>query len=179
MRYRVETSIVRTSVLTALLIALAAVLGYMETVLLAPALPLPGLRLGLANVAVVVVLAYLGARRALVVTAAKVLIVGVATGTIAGPVGWMALFGSLASWAVMSLLATSERFSVIGWSVAGAGANVCAQLLTASVVMNSSAPLYLAPLSLTASVVTGLFVGLIAHLLLSRLPRTLLVPVGS
>lgn len=179
MRFRADIRTVRALAFTALLMALAAVLGYLEAVALPPLLPVPGLRIGLANIAVLVALAVLGSRSALVVTLGKVFIVGLATGLIASPVVWMSLAGSLAAWYVMSVLSRrGDSFSVVGWSVGGAAAHVVAQLIVASMLIQSWAPLFLAPISIASSVVAGLAIGFIARLLLSRLPTTSVVAVG-
>jgi heptaprenyl diphosphate synthase len=179
MRFRAEIRTVHSLAITALLMALAAILGYLEAVALPPLLPIPGLRVGLANIAVVVALALLGSRSALVVTLGKVLIVGLATGLIASPVAWMSLAGSLAAWGVMSLLwSRGVSFSVVGWSVGGAAAHVLAQLIVASAIMQSWTPFLLTPISIASSALAGLAIGFIAHLLLSRLPRTTLATVG-
>ncbi len=79
MRSRVEMVGSRATALTAMLLAVATALGYAEAVLL-PALPVPGLKLGLANVAVVIALAVLGPARAAVVSVGRVFLVALATG---------------------------------------------------------------------------------------------------
>jgi heptaprenyl diphosphate synthase len=160
-----------------MLLAVATALGYAEAVLM-PSLPVPGLKLGLANVAVVVALAVLGPGRAAVVSLGRVLLVALATGTLGGPAMALALSGAVASWTVMALMARQkDTFSVIGWSLAGAAAHAVGQLLVAVIVTGSAAPIMLLPLALALSLVTGTVVGLLAHLLISRVPA--LEPVYS
>lgn len=163
----------RTLALGAALVALGAVLGLVESAIVPP-LPVPGVRLGLANLAVVLALAWLGPRRALEVSALRVLLVALAAGTLGGPGFAMALSGALAAWAAMAALArTSPGVSPLGWSVAGAAAHVLAQLAVASVLSGSPAPLLLSPLSLALALLCGLAVGYSARLLLSRPPLVL------
>lgn len=173
---------VRATALTATLLALAAVLGYAEAVLLPP-LPVAGLRLGVANVAVVVALASVGPRAALSVSLGRVLLVGLAVGSLGGPASLMALGGALTSWAVMATLSRAPRaFSALGWSVAGSAAHVSAQLLVACALVGSSAPLALSTVALPLSLATGLATGVIALAVLSRFPVSLsrsLTPVPS
>lgn len=153
-----------------LLVALGAVLGLVESAMLPP-LPVPGVRLGIANIAVVLAFALLGPRRALSVAALRVVVTGLAAGTLVGPAGFLSLAGALCAWAVMAPLASRpDRFGPIGWSVAGAAAHVAGQLVMASVLTGSPAPMVFAPLSLAASLACGLAVGQAARLLLSRLP---------
>ncbi len=159
---------------TALLLACACVLSYAESVLL-PASPIPGLRIGLANIAVVVALDRIGASAAAMVAIGRVFVVCAAMGTLMGPVGAMALAGALCSWAAMAgLRACGSRFSVVGWSVAGASVHVIAQLVTASVIVGSGAVIALSPVSLALSLPTGLMVGFAARLLISRISRPVL-----
>ena len=170
MQSRADFSEARATALTALLLALATVLGYVEAVLM-PSLVVPGLKLGLANVAVVVALATLGPWRAAFVSLGRVLLVGLATGTLGGPTTVLALTGAVTAWAAMAVMAREKAtFSVIGWSLAGACAHAVGQLFAAVVVTGSAAPIMLMPWALALSLVTGALVGLLAHLLISRVP---------
>lgn len=154
----------------ALLAALAAAIGYAEAVLL-PSLPLPGLRLGLANVAVLVAMLALGPRPAFAVGAVKVVLVGLATGSLFGPSGAMSAAGTLAAWfAAAALLAAGDRFSPVGLGVGASAAHVTAQFAVACALTGSFAPLLLLPLSLAASLPAGLATGYSARLLVSRTP---------
>jgi heptaprenyl diphosphate synthase len=153
----------------AMLVAVGAILGIVETAL-APAIPVPGVRLGLANLAVVLAVALVGRGAALRVTLLRVLVVALATGSLGGPAFAMALAGAVASWAVMAWLSTFRSVSPIGWSVGGAAAHVGAQLLVASALTGTVVPLLLAPLSLLLALGCGLVIGYSSRLLLSRLP---------
>lgn len=159
----------RTLTTVALLVAVGAVLGLVESSII-PALPVPGVRLGLGNLAVVLALSLVGRAAALRVSALRVVIVAVATGALGGPGFAMAVAGALASWAVMSLLSRLRGVSAIGWSVGGAAAHVLAQLFVASWIAGSAAPLLLSPIALALAVSCGLVIGYSSRLLLSRLP---------
>jgi heptaprenyl diphosphate synthase len=168
----------RTLASTALLIALGAMLGIVEGSVVPP-LPVPGVRIGLANIAVVLALALLGPGPALQVGLGRVLIVALASGTLGGPTFAMAIFGALAAWGVMTALArVAPAVSPLGWSVAGAAAHVLVQLVVAAVLLGTVAPMLMAPLSLALALACGLAVGYSARLLLSRLPVAV-VEVGK
>ena len=153
----------------AMLVAVGAILGIVETALV-PALPIPGVRLGLANLAVVLALPLVGRAAALRVSVLRILIVAIATGALGGPAFAMALGGAVASWAVMAWLAGRRSVSPIGWSVGGAAAHVTAQLLVACVLTGSAVPALLAPFALLLALGCGLVIGYASRLLLSRLP---------
>ncbi|MDP2401802.1 MAG: Gx transporter family protein, partial [Actinomycetota bacterium] len=69
-----------------------------------------------------------------------------------------------------------ERFSVVGWSIAGSAAHVCGQILAATLLLGTTAPLLLFPISLALALLSGVATGLVARLLLSRLPSLSLSP---
>lgn len=170
MRSRGDTRTRRVAA-TGSLIALASVLGLVESLLIAP-MPVPGMRLGLANIAVVIALAALGPSSALAVSLGRVFVVGLATGTLLGPTSAMSLAGALAAWLVMVGLSSAGRiFSCVGWSVGGSAANVIAQLVAASLLSGTVAPLVLLPLSLGLSLPSGVGVGLAARALVPRVSQ--------
>lgn len=161
-----------------LLLALAAVIGYLEATLMAP-LPVPGVRLGLANVAVIIALVRFGPRAAAAVSLGRVLLVALATGTLAGPTFLLSLAGASASLVAMVALASAgPTFSVIGWSLGGSAAHVAAQLLAAAFLTGTRAPLALAPVALGLSIPLGFAVGHLARLLISRVPDWSLSAAG-
>ncbi len=163
---------------TALLLAVASVIGYVEAVMWPP-LPVPGLKLGLANIAVIIALVSLGPARAAAVSFGRVLVVALASGTVGGPVFAMSLAGAAASLAVMvALRRFGPLFSVVGWAVAGSAVHCLAQLGVSAVFVGSTAPLALAPLSLGLSLPSGLVIGCTARLLISRIPRPVLSAAG-
>lgn len=162
----------------ALLLALAAVIGYLETVLLTP-LPIPGLRLGLANVAVIVTLSRFGPRAAALVSLGRVVLVALVAGTLATPTFLLSAGGACASLVVMIALSSAGSvFSVIGWSLAASAAHVIAQLCVASLFVGGPAPLALAPVALALSLPLGYVVGCLARLLLFRIPDWSLSAAG-
>ena len=170
MRFHVDSAGVHAVALTAALLALATCLGYVEAVLM-PALPVPGLKLGLANIAVIIALVTVGPWRAALVSLGRVLLVALATGVVGGPAMILALAGAVASWSVMALMSSQrETFSVVGWSLAGSCAHSVGQLVVAVLVTGTAAPIMLLPVSLSFSLVTGTTVGVVAYLLISRIP---------
>lgn len=159
----------RESTVTAGLLAIACVLGLLEAVL--PGIPLaPWLRLGLANIAVVVALAISGGRMALAVSVGRIVIVGVAAGTLGSPAFLIGGAGSLASLVVMWALSRLGRvFSPVGWSAAGSVAHMLAQFIVASVILGSCSIFMLAPVSLLLALPLGALTGTLARTVVSRL----------
>lgn len=166
MRTSADTSTLTT---TALLVAVGSVLGLVENAVLPP-FPVPGVRLGLANIAVVLALILVGRAAALRVALLRVAIVGLAAGSLGGPGFLLAVGGAIAAWAVMSPLSRMRQVSSLGMSVAGAAAHVAAQLVLAAVLTGGPAPLLFVPLSLCLAVPCGLAIGSVVQVLTARLP---------
>ncbi|HEX9093148.1 MAG TPA: Gx transporter family protein, partial [Coriobacteriia bacterium] len=110
----------------------------------------------------------------------RVVLVGIAAGSLGGPAGLLALAGALAAWGAMSVLDRFRgQFSVVGLSVAGAAAHVAGQLAAACLVTGALAPLAFVPLSLALGLACGLAIGYSARLLLSRVPLARPVEVAG
>lgn len=159
----------RRVALSAGLLATACVLGVVESSL-PPVAVVPWLRVGLANIAVVVALMMLGPRVAGFVTGGKVLAVALLTGTVATPAFLMASAGAALSFIVMTVLARFARsLSAVGLSAAGSAAHVVAQFGVAAAVLGTPSLLVLAPPSVLAALVFGVATGTLAGMTVSRL----------
>lgn len=157
----------RRIVLAGVLLAVACVLGLAES---AVGTPIPGVRIGLANIAVLVALYECGAGAALAVSVLRVAIVGLATGALMGPATGLGLAGATAAWAAMALVkASGPRFSIVGVSAAGAVAHVAVQFAVAAMLVGSIGVARLATPALLVSLLLGLATGLVARYVLSRL----------
>lgn len=139
------------------LAALAMVLGYLETFV---PIPLPGVKLGLANIAVLLMLAARDVWGAFWVAVIKV----VATGLLFGSPVTLAYsaVGTTLAFAVMVPLSQLRTMRLEMVSVAGALAHQAGQLLVAQALLGTSAVWYGAPVLMVAGCVTGLLSGMVA-----------------
>lgn len=142
---------------TALLLAVALVLGYFESLLFH--LPgVPGLKLGLANITVLLALDQFGAPYALGLSVGKAVLTAFLFGN---PVALLySLFGSVLSWAGMSL--GKRGFGVLGVSVIGSVLHNAGQLAVACLLTQSTAPIGYAPILLAGGTLFGALTGLCA-----------------
>lgn len=127
--------------------------------------PLPFFRLGLANLPLLIGLAFLKPRDLILVLLLKVLGQGLVNGTLASYVFLFSLTGSASSLLVMysAYRFGGKRISLVGVSVLGAMASSLVQLaLSISFVFGDTARL-IAPLSLGSGLVTGVVIGLFAR----------------
>ncbi len=151
----------------ALLALLAVALGTLEG--LVPR-PVPFLKLGLANAAVVIALVRLGVFKAALVTGVRVAGVGMATGVLATPSFALSASGALAALAAMGLLSRLRpaALSVVGLSLAGGEASMLGQLGAAAVLLPELPLDRLAGPALAWGCLSGAAVGAGANWLLRR-----------
>ena len=152
-----------------LFVTLATALGVLETMFPNP-FPIPGIKLGLANIVTLLVLAMYGLKEGLLVSLLRVLFTSLLGGTLLSVGFFLSLSGALLSTLVMALLFRyMPTLSIIGISMAGAVSHNIGQLLTASVLIQTGYIFYYLPILLLAGIPTGLSTGYIARLLLDFL----------
>lgn len=147
---------------------LAACCLFLSTVEYAVPKPLPFMRLGLANLPVLLSVKKLRARGTLALTACKVLVQALVGGTMFSYIFVFSVAGSFASCLAVLLLyrlcGKSGSISFIGLSLAGSLANNAAQLFCARLMLFGGNTRYIAPLLLGVGLVTGLLLGVFANL---------------
>ena len=154
--------------LTALMVSLALIFSYIEFLIpFAPAIP--GIKLGIANLVIIVTLYYLGPRYALMVNIVRVLMAGLLFTGVFGAAYSMA--GALLSFLVMFLLLRTGLFSVTGISIAGGVAHNLGQILVAALLVSNIKMFAYFPVLIFSGVISGAIIGVIAWIILQRLPR--------
>lgn len=145
-------------ILLSLFIAIGAILGLVESSLPIP-IPLPGARLGFANIAVLSTLNLIGPVAALIVAVGKSLLLLLLSGNVTS--FFYSLAGGIASAIGMALAKKyfDRYLSEIGISEIGSFFHNIAQVTVAAwVIQNSHLIIYL-PLLLGLGLLTGYFVG--------------------
>lgn len=153
-----------------ILIALALIFSYLEKFIpVELIIPIPGIKLGLANIVTIAALILLDVRSATVITVLRCVLANMLFGT---PISMIfAISGALAAVTIMTVLKAGYNriFSVIGISAAGAAAHNAGQIAAAALVMKSTAIFAYLPLLLIASMLTGFVTGVIAKSIIHRL----------
>lgn len=149
-----------------MLTALALIFSYIEF-LIPISIGLPGIKLGIANVVIVVAIYKLGASYGLVINIARILLAALLFGNMFSAI--YALCGGLLSLIVMVLLKKTNLFSIVGVSMAGGVFHNVGQILIATVLVSSVKALYYFPVLLFAGLVTGIINGVISTLILRAL----------
>jgi heptaprenyl diphosphate synthase len=142
---------------SAVLIALALALSYTERFIpLQLVIPLPGVKLGLANIVTLVSLYLLGWKRTLPIVVIRCFL-GALFGSLTGLA--FSLTGGLISLAVMALCKKIPVFSIYGVSILGAAAHNIGQILAAMALMASVYVGAYLPYLLFIAICTGLATG--------------------
>ena len=152
----------------AVLTAMALALSYLENFFpLSLAIPIPGIKLGLANIVTMFALYALGPGQALMILLARCLLGAVFAGNMNALI--FSILGGVTAMLVMIGLSHWRRLSVYGVSVGGAAAHNCGQVAAAILTLGNTAPLYYLPILLGVSLFTGALTGLIAACLFRAL----------
>ncbi len=148
--------------------ALALIFSYVEAIIPFNA-GIPGVKLGIANLVVLVSLYVLGGRYTLVINVLRILVAGLLFNGFFGAM--YSLAGGLLSFAVMALLKKTGLFSTIGISMAGGVAHNLGQLLVAAAIVENMKLFFYFPVLLFSGMISGVFIGILAHLVLRKLPK--------
>ena len=148
------------------LTTIAMMLSYLEA-LVPLSVAVPGIKIGLANIAVVFALYSLGTAAACSVSGVRVLLLALLFGNVMTFA--YSVSGAVLSLAVMAALEHSGKFGCIGVSVAGGIAHNGGQILCAALLLGTRQILYYLPVLIVSGTVAGVVVGLLAGVLHTRL----------
>ncbi len=146
--------------------ALALIFSYVET--LSPIhLGIPGVKLGLANLVIVIALYKMSIGETLGLSVVRIVLSGFLFGNMFAIL--YSLAGGLLSLFIMGTLRKTDRFSVIGISIAGGVFHNVGQLLMAAIVLESFSIVYYLPALLISGLVTGFLIGIVSQEMLKRI----------
>lgn len=142
-----------------LLVSIGLALSVLESTIPLP-IPVPGAKLGLSNMVILVTLVLFGFKEGLIVGILKSIVFVLVTGSISS--AFYSLSGAILSCIVMYIIYRyfSSIFSLIGVSIFGAVAHNFAQVTVAVLMMNNVKIYSYLPVLLLISLFTGYFVGL-------------------
>ena len=145
-------------VLSAVLVSLALALSYTERFIpLQMLVPLPGVKLGLANIVTLIALYLLGTKSAFAILVLRCVLGAAFGGGITGLL--FSLTGGVLSMSVMALCKNAPILSVYGISILGAATHNIGQILAAMVLMNSAYIGMYLPYLLVVALFTGFATG--------------------
>lgn len=142
-----------------ILVAAAFVLGYLES-LIPFNIGIPGVKIGFANLAVVIAMSILGYKEAFEVGIVRAFLTGFTFGNMNSLM--YSLAGSILSIFIMVIMHKSKRFSIVGISIAGGLAHNMGQLIVASIILETLDLKYYTGFLMVCGVITGLLIGIIS-----------------
>lgn len=158
----------RRTALYGVLTAAALACGYLELLIPLP-VTVPGVKLGLGNIVILMALERLGARAGLFLMFIKVIASTLLFANLQMLV--FSLAGGLLSWAVMALAVRSGAFSTVATSVLGGLAHNTGQLVAVAALLSGRVALVNMPVLAVSGVLCGAAVGVAACLVLRALPQ--------
>ena len=151
--------------LLGVLTAAAIVIAILESFI--PSVGIPGVKLGLANIVILIILYELGILEAVIVNLLRVLVVSFARGTFLSMGFLMSLTGAVMSLGIMILFyVLVKKFSIIGVSVIGSTFHVAGQILIAMIYLGTAYIVLYLPVIAISAIITGVFVGITARLII-------------
>ena len=155
-------------VLLSILLAISIVLNIVERFMLGGLTGLPMIRLGLANIVVLMIFYLFNAKDAFVILVLRIFIVGVYT-SLFSPTFFLALGGGLVAYLGMYLGKKIPLFSEIGVSVLGAFGHALGQILMAIFILETEALIVYFPWLVALSLPSGVITGFIAKSMIKRM----------
>ncbi|MER2151226.1 MAG: Gx transporter family protein [Candidatus Limivicinus sp.] len=150
----------------ALTTAIALVLSFIESQI--PAfVAVPGVKMGLPNIAIVYALYRLGWKEAAMISLTRVVLVSLLFGSAASFLYSFA--GAVLSLLGMTLLKKTGKFTEIVVSVAGGVLHNIGQIAMASIILETDALRYYLPFLLVSGILAGVVIGLISGILIRRI----------
>ena len=149
----------------ALAIALAMILSFVESQI--PAfVAIPGVKIGLANIAVVFVLYKLGWKEAVLISLVRVFMVSVLFGTAVSL--FYSVAGAVLSLTGMVLLKRTGLFSTVAVSVTGGVLHNVGQILMACLLLETNVIVYYLPFLILSGVIAGVVIGVVSAIMVDR-----------
>ena len=158
----------RRLALSAMLAALALIFSYVEAMIPIP-VPVPGIKLGIANLVIVMAIYKLGFRYAFTINCVRIVIAGLLFSGVFGM--FYSFAGGILSILIMYLLYKTGWFSMVGVSMAGGVAHNLGQLITACLIVSNVRLMSYFSILLFSGLFSGIAVGVLATLIYRRLPE--------
>lgn len=153
-----------------LFVALAFVLSYIEF-LLPLNIGIPGAKIGIANLAVMVTLYTAGEKNAVALSLIRVVLVGLTFSNVS--MMMYSLAGASLSLIVMLIAKRTGKFSVAGVSVLGGVFHNIGQIIVAMLVLETDSLIYYLPFLVVIGTITGVVIGVVSNMITVRVKKVM------
>lgn len=147
-------------------LALALVCSYVES-LIPISFGIPGVKLGLTNIVVILMLYTIGAKDAILISVLRIILAGFMFGNAFSII--YSLAGGILSFVVMLLLKNTGKLKILSISTAGGISHNAGQLIVAALVVENYNILFYVPVLIIAGIITGFLIGLLAGEIVLRI----------
>ena len=147
-------------------LALALVCSYVES-LIPISFGIPGMKLGLTNIVVILMLYTIGAKDAILISVLRIILAGFMFGNAFSII--YSLAGGILSFVVMLLLKNTGKLKILSISTAGGISHNVGQLIVAALVVENYNILFYVPVLIIAGIITGFLIGLLAGEIVLRI----------
>ena len=152
-----------------LFLGLALVCSYLES-LVPIGFGIPGIKLGLTNVVVILLMYCIGAKEALVISLLRIFLIGF----LFNPASILfSLAGGLLSFILMYLMKRTNLFKCLSVSLVGGISHNIGQIIVASVIVENYNILFYIPVLLVAGIITGFLIGIVSQEIIIRLGNSI------
>jgi heptaprenyl diphosphate synthase len=142
------------------------ILSYVESRI--PAfVAIPGIKVGLANIAVIFTLYRFGVKEAITVSLIRVFLVSFLFGSI--PSMFYSISGAVLSLTAMILLKKLTPLTEVAISVTGGVMHNIGQIIAASIMLSTNVVVYYLPFLLVSGTIAGIVVGIASAILVKRI----------
>ena len=148
------------------LTALALMAGYVETLIPLP-VPVPGIKLGIANSVTIVCFYLYGRKCAWTVSLLRIFLSALLFGNVYSLA--FSLSGGVLSLIAMTLAYRTGLFSVTGVSMLGGVTHNIGQIAAAAVILKAALIMGYIPVLTAGGIVSGMIIGLISYMLIRRI----------
>ena len=149
-----------------ILASLAMVLSYVESQI-PPLVAVPGMKLGITNIVVLVALYMLGNKGAYAINLVRIIVISMLFGTAMSFA--FSIAGGMLSTTVMVLLKKLGKFSQVGVSCAGGISHNIGQIIIAMILLNTKAIMWYLPVLWITGIVSGIVIGIIGGIVCKHL----------
>ena len=154
--------------LCGVLTALAMIFSYIESVIPIP-IPVPGIKLGVANIAVITILYVLGVKEAIVINLLRIALTALLFGNVNSFL--FSISGAVLSLTIMIIMKKLDFFSCIGVSVCGGVMHNVGQIRAAVFIMGSEAIVLYLPVLIVSGVFTGVVIGVVSGIVAKHVKK--------
>lgn len=151
-------------------VALAMILSYIESLIPIP-FAVPGMKIGLANLVVIVALYVMDEKAAISISLIRVILVSFTFANLSAMI--FSLAGALCSIICMLLLKRTGNYSVSGVSIVGAVSHNIGQLMVAMAVVNTVQVISYLPILIIFGVTSGFLMGMLAIMVINRIKKAI------